>query len=421
MSDLDTLYLSLRAAQQDLSLATRAQKDQALRAVMAAIDAERTAVLAANAQDLAAARAAGMKEALLDRLLLNEKRIDDIIRGIDTVVRQDDPVGKVLAGWTLPNGLFIERVTVPLGVAAIIYESRPNVTADAFCLAYKAGCAILLRGSSAALQSNRALVGAIRRGLASGGGFPDAVALADSGSRDEVDLILGARGQLDVVIPRGGRDLIRRVVDNARVPVIETGEGNCHILVDASADLANAVDIVENAKVQKPGACNAVETVLVHADAAAAFLPALAARLAGRVELRCCPRSRAALGGAGPENLALRDAVEADWATEFLDYILAVKVVDSVDEAIAHINRYGTRHSESILTNDLNASREFSRRVDAACVYTNASIRFTDGGEFGFGAELGISTQKFHARGPMGLEALTTIQYRVTGSGQIRQ
>jgi glutamate-5-semialdehyde dehydrogenase len=236
-----------------------------------------------------------------------------------------------------------------------------------------------------------------------------------------VDLILGARGKLDVVIPRGGRDLIRRVVDNARVPVIETGEGNCHILVDASADLANAVDIVENAKVQKPGACNAVETVLVHADAAAAFLPALAARLAGRVELRCCPRSRAALGGAGPENLALRDAVETDWATEFLDYILAVKVVDSVDEAIAHINRYGTRHSESILTNDLNASREFSRRVDAACVYTNASIRFTDGGEFGFGAELGISTQKFHARGPMGLEALTTIQYRVTGSGQIRQ
>lgn len=420
---LDTLFDSLRAAQALLALASRREKDAALRSVAAAVDADRAAILAANALDVAAARTAGMKEALVDRLLLTDGRIDDIVEGIAVVVNQEDPVGRVLSGWTLPNGLQVERVSVPLGTAAIIYESRPNVTVDAFCLAYKAGCAILLRGSSAALSSNRALTASIKRGLAAGGGHPDAVALAESGLRDEVDLILSARGKVDVVIPRGGRDLIRRVVDNARVPVIETGEGNCHIYADASADLARAVDIIENAKVQKPGACNAVETVLVHRDAAAALLPALARRLAGRVELRCCPRAAAVLSASGPapSGLVLADAVEEDWGTEFLDYILAIKVVDSADEAIDHINRYGTRHSEAVLTNDLAVSRDFERRVDAACVYVNASTRFTDGSEFGFGAELGISTQKFHARGPMGLEALTTIKYRVLGSGQIRE
>jgi glutamate-5-semialdehyde dehydrogenase len=420
---LDAQFDSLKSAQERLALATRTEKDAALRAVAAAIDEDRAAILAANASDVARARAGGMKESLVDRLSLNGKRVDGMLEGLDVVLRQEDPIGRVLSGWTLPNGLFIEKTTVPMGVAAIIYESRPNVTVDAFCLAYKAGCAILLRGSSAALDSNRALVASIKRGLAAGGGEPDAVALADSGSRDEVDLILNARGKVDVVIPRGGRDLIRRVVENARVPVIETGEGNCHIFVDASADLPKAVDIVENAKMQKPGACNAVETVLVHRDAAAAFLPMLAARLAGRVELRLCPRSKAALSAAGssiPAALSLKDAAEDDWATEYLDYILAVKVVDALDEAVSHVNRYGTKHSEAILTNDLSAAREFERRVDAACVYVNASIRFTDGGEFGFGAELGISTQKFHARGPMGLEALTTIKYRVQGTGQIR-
>ena len=420
---MDTLFQSLRSAQSALALASRKEKDAALRAVMAAVDADRASILSANAVDVEAARKSGMKESLVDRLLLNDARIDGIIEGIGVVVRQEDPVGRVLAGWTLPNGLLVERVSVPLGTAAIIYESRPNVTADAFCLAYKAGCSILLRGSSAALNSNRALVASIKRGLASGGGFPDAVALAESGLRDEVDVILSARGKIDVVIPRGGRDLIRRVVDNARVPVIETGEGNCHIYVDASADMHRAVDIIENSKVQKPGACNAVETLLVHRDAAAALMPALAERLAGRVELRCCPRAKEALlsAGSAPAGLVLADAGDDDWATEFLDYILAVKVVDSPDEAIDHINRYGTKHSEAILTNDLAVSREFQRRVDAACVYVNASIRFTDGSEFGFGAELGISTQKFHARGPMGLEALTTIKYRVSGSGQIRE
>jgi glutamate-5-semialdehyde dehydrogenase len=419
---LDVVFDSLKAAQGRLALATRTQKDAALRGVMAAIDEDRKAILAANAADVPKARAGGMRESLIDRLTLSDKRIDEMIEGIDVVVRQEDPIGRTLAGWTLPNGLLVERVSVPLGTAAIIYESRPNVTADAFCLAYKAGCAILLRGSSAALESNRVIVAAIKRGLAASGGEPDAVALADSGSRDEVDVILSARGKIDVVIPRGGHELIRRVVENARVPVIETGEGNCHVFVDASADIASAVDIVENAKIQKPGACNAVETVLVHRAAAAAFLPLLAQRLAGRVELRCDDRSKAAIDASGrPSNLVLRDATEEDWATEYLDYILAVKVVDSVDEAIDHVNRYGTQHSEAIITNDLAASRAFEKRVDAACVYVNASIRFTDGAEFGFGAELGISTQKFHARGPMGLEALTTIKYRVLGTGQIRE
>lgn len=424
MQDFDSTLDTLRAAQARLASATRAEKDAALRAVMAALDRDRKAVLAANARDVAKARAGGMKESLVDRLALSDARVDAMIEGVDVVARQEDPVGRVLAGWTLPNGLFVERVAVPLGTAAIIYESRPNVTVDAFCLAYKAGCAILLRGSSAALESNRALVAAIKAGLAAGGGEAGAVELADSGNRDDVDLILSARGKIDVVLPRGGRDLIRRVVENARVPVIETGEGNCHVYVDASADVASAVDIAENAKVQKPGACNAVETVLVHRDAAGAFLPALASRLAGRVELRCCPRSldvlARAFGSSAPAGLVLKPATEEDWGLEFLDLILAVKVVDSVGEAIDHVNRWGTRHSEAILTNDLAAARLFQDRVDAACVYVNASIRFTDGAEFGFGAELGISTQKFHARGPMGLEALTTIKYRIAGSGQTR-
>jgi glutamate-5-semialdehyde dehydrogenase len=426
MSSLKPVFTSLKNAQAALALQNRRQKDDALRGAAAAIDGGRAEILGANRADVEKAREGGVKEALLDRLLLNDNRIDGIIEGIGTVIRQEDPIGKVKAGWTLPNGLFIEQITVPLGVAAIIYESRPNVTADAFSLAYKAGCAILLRGSSAALASNTAIVKAVKAGLAAGGGIPGAVELAHSGSRDEVDEILAARGFIDVALPRGGKDLIRRVVENARVPVIETGEGNCHIYVEGSADIAGAVEIIANAKLQKPGACNAVETVLVRRDALAALMPPLAAALAGKAELRCDGPAKAAIAGGGgpdgdlPAGLAIRDAVEEDWETEYLDYILAVKTVDSVGEAIDHINRYGTGHSEAILTNDLAARNEFRRRVDAACVYANASTRFTDGGEFGFGAELGISTQKFHARGPMGLEALTTIKYLISGEGQVR-
>jgi glutamate-5-semialdehyde dehydrogenase len=418
-NSLDAIFISLKLAQAKLAAENRAAKDRALAAAAAAIDRDRAAILEANASDVEKARKGGMKESLVDRLLLNDKRIDGIIEGIKIVIRQEDPIGKVQAGWTLPNGLQIEKTTVPLGVAAIIYESRPNVTVDCAALAYKAGCSILLRGSSSALQSNKALVRAIKAGLAEGGGIADAVALAESGNRDEIDVILKARGFIDVVLPRGSGELIRHVGENARVPVIETGEGNCHIYVEPSADIDNAVEIIANAKLQRPGVCNAVETILVHKDALASLMPKVAAKLAGKCELRCDGASKAAIG-ASPASLVLKDAVEEDWATEFLDYILAIKTVSSRDEAIAHINRYGTKHSEAILTNDLKAAEDFRARVDAACVYVNASTRFTDGGEFGFGAELGISTQKFHVRGPMGLEALTTIKYLVTGTGQIR-
>jgi glutamate-5-semialdehyde dehydrogenase len=419
MYSLEPVFDTLRTAQARLALENRHTKDAALKAVMNAIDASRGALYQANEADILNAWKNGMKEALIDRLSLDDTRIDGILEGIATVIRQDDPIGKVRAGWTLPNGLLVEQRTVALGVVAIIYESRPNVTVDAFSLAYKAGCAILLRGSSSALESNRVLVRAIKQGLAAGGGIPEAVALADSGSRDEVEEILNARGKIDLVVPRGGKELIHRVVNHTRIPVIETGEGNCHIYVDTSADIPNALAIIENAKTQRPGACNAVETLLVHRDIGASLLPLLAQRFAGKVELRCDGPSKAAIG-TPPQGLMLKDAVMEDWETEFLDYILAVKTVDTLDEAIDFINRYGTKHSEAILTNDLQAAEAFKRRIDAACVYTNASTRFTDGGVFGFGAELGISTQKFHARGPMGLEALTTIQYLIAGSGHIR-
>jgi len=423
-NSLETTFISLKQAQAKLAMQNRADKDKALAAAAGEIDKNRAAILEANARDVEQARKSGMKESLVDRLLLNEKRIDGIIEGIEIVIMQEDPIGRVQTGWTLPNGMQIEKVTVPIGVAAIIYESRPNVTADCAALAYKAGCSILLRGSSSALESNKAIVRTIKAGLTAGGGIADAVALAESGNRDEVDVILKARGFIDAVLPRGGHELIRRVVENARVPVIETGEGNCHIYVEPSylktkAGIDNAVDIILNAKLQKPGACNAVETLLVHKDALYDLMSGLKEKIAGKAELRCDTASKDVFGTL-PSGLVIKDAVEEDWETEYLDYILAVKTVSSCDEAIAHINRYGTKHSEAILTNDLSSAEKFRLQVDAACVYVNASIRFTDGGEFGFGAELGISTQKFHARGPMGLEALTTIKYLVTGNGQIR-
>jgi glutamate-5-semialdehyde dehydrogenase len=421
MESLKDLFSSLKLAQNQLALENAASRNKALAAVAAAISRDRGSILAANARDVEKARSKGMKESLVDRLALNDQRISGIIDGIETVIRQEDPTGKLIAGWTLPNGLLVEQVSVPLGVVAIIYESRPNVTVDCAALAYKAGCSILLRGSSSAIESNKALVAAIKSGLADGGGFADAVALSEhTGDHTDIDEILSARGWIDVVLPRGGRELIRRVVENARIPVIETGEGNCHIYVEPSADITNAVEIIANAKLQKPGACNAVETLLVHRAALTALMPALAVRLAGKAELRCDAESKAAAGTAMNSGVVVKDATEEDWATEFLDYILAVKTVGSCGEAIAHINRYGTRHSEAILTNDLNSAEQFRAGVDASCVYVNASTRFTDGGEFGFGAELGISTQKFHTRGPMGLEALTTYKYLISGSGQVR-
>ena len=419
MNSLENIFKSLRAGQALLAAEERRAKDLALEKAANAIEAARDDILEANAKDVEKARASGMKETLVDRLMLSSKRIKDITGGISKVMRLEDPIGKINSGWKTPNGLLIEQVTVPLGVVSIIYESRPNVTVDAFSLAYKAGCAILLRGSSAALESNRALVKAIKSGLKENG-IPDAVELADSGSRDEVNEILGARGWIDAVLPRGGHELIKRVVEDAKVPVIETGEGNCHIYVEPTADMARAVDIIANAKLQRPGVCNAAETVLVHADAVKILMPLLAQRLAGKSELRCDREAMAAIGSL-PSGLVVKDAVPEDWGTEYLDFILAIKTVGSLKEAIDHINTYGTKHSEAILTNDLSNAEEFCRKVDAACVYTNASTRFTDGEVFGFGAELGISTQKFHVRGPMGLDALTSVKYRITGSGQIRE
>jgi glutamate-5-semialdehyde dehydrogenase len=419
MDLLKNLFSALKLAQGQLALESAASRNKALAAVAAAIDRDRGGILAANAQDVEKARSKGMKESLVDRLALNDQRINGIIEGIETVIRQNDPIGTLKAGWTLPNGLLVEQISVPLGVVAIIYESRPNVTVDCAALAYKSGCSILLRGSSSAIESNKALVVAIKSGLADGGGVAGAVALSEhTGDHADIDEILTARGWIDVVLPRGGKELIRRVVENARIPVIETGEGNCHIYVEPSADIANAVEIIANAKLQKPGACNAVETLLVHRAALAALMPPLAVRLAGKAELRCDAESKSAIGA--DCGATVKDATEQDWETEFLDYILAVKTVGSCGDAIAHINRYGTKHSEAILTNDRGSAEQFRAGVDAACVYVNASTRFTDGGEFGFGAELGISTQKFHTRGPMGLEALTTYKYLISGSGQVR-
>jgi glutamate-5-semialdehyde dehydrogenase len=378
-----------------------------------------------------------MRDALISRLSLTDAGLDEIVDSLSSLAAQTDPIGEVVAGWTVPNGLDIRQVRVPLGVAAVIYESRPNVTVDAFGLAYKSGNAVLLRGSSSAINSNRALVAAVKRGLAASGGEVDAVALCEppdgspsADSHADVDWILNAVGKIDVALPRGGSALIKRVVETARVPVIETGSGVCHLYADATCDAAMAVRIAVNAKVQKPGACNSIECFLVHADRAAETLPALRDALGPRVELRCDERAYAALsasgagtaGAAGTSGAAhnVVRAADGDWGFEFLDYILAVRVVDSDDEAIDFINAHNTKHSETIVTSSREAARRFQREIDAACVYVNASTRFTDGGEFGMGAEFGISTQKLHARGPMGITALTTTKYLVDGEGQVR-
>ncbi|MDR1784876.1 MAG: glutamate-5-semialdehyde dehydrogenase [Spirochaetaceae bacterium] len=407
----------LRKAAETLAQRTGAQKNAALESAAQSLEASAEAILRANRADLRRARDGDMKDALLDRLALNEDRLAGAVRGVRVVIAQKDPVGTVEAGWRLPNGLEVRRVRVPLGVGAIIYESRPAVTVDAFALAYKSGNGILLRGSSAALESNRAIAAAITEGLARcPEGVPGAVRLLDSGDRSEVDAVLNARGLIDVVLPRGGPELINMVVNNARIPVIETGSGVCHLFVDQSADIAMAVAVAENGKLQRPGVCNALETLVVHRDALSSFLPALEERFAGRAELRCDEESFAVLQG----RPRVVKAAQGDFGTEFLDTILAVKTVSGIDEAIGFINTHNTKHSDSIITRSVENARSFQQRIDSACVYVNASTRFTDGGEFGFGAELGISTQKLHVRGPMGLEALTTTKYLLEGDGQVR-
>ena len=428
--DIDSICKKLRAASEQLALQTAAQKNTALEAVAISIEENRKKILEANAKDVENARAKGMSESLVERLALDDKKISSILDSIKTIISQTDPIGEETAGWKTPQGMTIRQVRVPLGVIAIIYESRPNVTADAFCLAYKSGNAILLRGSSSAINSNKAIEKAIKDGLNSanekGFGIPDAIELAPCESHDEVEQILTATGKIDVALPRGGAKLINMVVEKAKIPVIQTGAGVCHLYIDESADEETALNIAWNAKTQRPGACNAIECILVNEKTADSFLPKLALKFAGKVELCCDEKSFEIIENLKNkenqklENLNLKKATAEDFGFEFLDFICAVKVVSSLDEAISFINSHNTKHSECIVTNDRNHARLFQSKVDAACVYVNSSTRFTDGGEFGFGAELGISTQKLHARGPMGIKVLTTTKYLIDGDGQTR-
>ncbi len=419
--DIDSICKKLRTGAQTLALHNAAKKNHALESVVQSIKNNRQKILDANAKDVESARKNGMTESLVERLALDEKKFKSIIESIEIIINQTDPIGEEIAGWNAPNGMSIRQTRVPLGVVAIIYESRPNVTVDAFSLAYKSGNAILLRGSSSALESNRALTQAIIEGLKSAGddGVPDAIHLCESTDHSDVTQILGAVGKIDVVLPRGGQKLIKTVVENAKIPVIETGSGICHLYVDSDADLDMAAKIAENAKIQRPGACNAIETVLVDKKIAADFLPKMSSAFNGKVLIKADDFCYQILEN-HTQSEKLVHAQESDFGFEFLDFIVAVKAVDGIDEAIDFINTHGTKHSETIITNNRSKARTFQSRIDAACVYVNASSRFTDGGEFGFGAELGISTQKLHARGPMGIKALTTTKFLIDGDGQTR-
>ncbi|HEY2998606.1 MAG TPA: glutamate-5-semialdehyde dehydrogenase [Acidimicrobiales bacterium] len=404
-----------KAASRVLATASTEAKDAALLAAADLLVERSDDLLAANAADVDREQGAGASPTVVDRLRLSPARIDGMAGGLRQVAALADPVGEVSAGWTRPNGLRIARVRVPLGVVAIIYENRPNVTSDAFGLCLKAGNAAFLRGSSGAIRSNLAIAAVLREALGKAGLPEDALVLVDDTSREAAVEFMRQRGVIDCLIPRGGPSLIRSILDNATVPYVIDGDGNCHVYVDASADLTMAVDIVVNAKTQRPSVCNAAETVLVHEAVAAELLPRLAEGLDG-VELVGDPAAVAVLGA---DRVAA--AGEDDWAQEFLALKLAVGVVPSLDAAVDHIARYGTGHSEAIVTRDLAAADRFTREVDAAAVLVNASTRFVDGEEFGFGAEIGISTQKLHARGPMGLRELTTEKYVVRGEGQIRR
>ncbi len=401
-----------KEASRVLATASTEQKDEALLAAADLLE-ERTAdLLAANAKDVAGAEAGGIAAGLVDRLRLDESRIAGMAGGLRQVAALPDPVGEVLDGWVRPNGLRISRVRVPLGVVAIIYESRPNVTSDAAALCLKSGNAAFLRGSSTAIHSNTAIAAVLREAVAKAGLPEDSVVLVDDTSREAAVEFMQQRGYVDCLIPRGGASLIRTILDNATVPYVIDGDGNCHVYVDADADLDMAETILVNAKTQRPSVCNAAESLVVHRDVAEQFLPRVDTALAD-VELVGDERARQLLARAG-------EATDEDFASEFLDMKMSVKVVDSIDEAIAHVNETSTGHSEAIVTQDLAAADRFLREVDAAAVLVNASTRFVDGEEFGFGAEIGISTQKLHARGPMGLQQLTTAKYQVRGAGQVR-
>jgi len=403
-----------RAAAAPLAAMSRAEKDEVLLAMAEALEAASSEILEANRRDVEAVEKKQSSAAPVDRLLLNEKRIAETADGLRTVARLTDPVGEVIGGWRLPNGLEISKVRVPLGVVGIIYESRPNVTVDAAGLCFKSGNAVILRGGSDAINSNVTLVRILNEAGRKHGLPEGAIEIIETTDREAAGQLMRLTEYVDVLVPRGGHGLIRRVKEESRVPVIETGEGNCHLYVDATADLGQAEEITVNAKCQRPSVCNAAETLLVHRDVASEFLPKIGARLTALgVELRGCEETRRYIREAKP-------AAEEDWGTEFLSLILAIKVVGGVEEAIAHINRYGTKHSEAIITRDLANAQRFTHEVDAAAVYVNASTRFTDGGQFGMGAEIGISTQKLHARGPMGLAELTSYKFVIMGEGQIR-
>jgi len=414
MSDLRGQAAAAREAALCMQAVSTSEKNDALLRAAALLRERTHEILAANLIDLSSAREKGMSPAFIERLTLTEKRIEGMASGLVDVASLPDPVGEMLEKWTRPNGLAIEKVRVPIGVIAIIYESRPNVTVDAAALCLKSGNAVILRGGSDAIKSNGALCGILQEAARRAGLPEGCVSLVTDTSHEAASELMRLNGLVDVLIPRGGRGLIRSVVENATVPVIETGAGVCHVYADRDCDPEMGVTIAVSAKISRPSVCNSAETLLVDSAIAETFLPrCLAALKAKGVEIRGCERTKQICPWVG-------DATDEDWDTEYNDLIYSVKVVDGVDEAIAHINRHGTRHSEAIITENPKTARRFMSLVDAACVYWNASTRFTDGGEFGFGAEIGISNQKLHARGPMGLRELTTIKYKITGSGQIR-
>ncbi len=415
MSEILELGKKARQAALKMASLSTSKKDSALLYMADSLEEKKDFILEENQKDMEEGKRRGISKALMDRLLLNEKRIKGMAESLREVAALRDPVGEVVAGWKRPNGLLITKVRVPIGVIAVIYEARPNVTVDAAGLCLKTGNAVILRGSSVALNSNLALTKIISE-AATKAGIPDgAIQAVSDPSHEAAQELMGLTGYVDALIPRGGEKLIRSVVENAKVPVIETGVGNCHVYVDSKADLEKALAIVVNAKCQRPAVCNAAESLLVHEDVASQFLPQVGEALRAQgVEIFGCPRTRKILNWA-------KEATEEDWRTEYLDLKIAVKVVKSLEEAIEHINKYGTKHSEAIVTEDYSAAKKFTEEVDAAALYVNASTRFTDGGEYGLGAEIGISTQKLHARGPMGLVELTTTKYIIYGEGQVRE
>ncbi len=415
MNYIEEMGKKARGAKGAIATASTGEKNKILVRIAEVLRENTEKILAENEKDIAVAKDNGISEAMTDRLRLTKERINDIAAACIKLTDLSDPVGEVIEGSERPNGMKITKVRVPMGVIGIIYESRPNVTVDAASLCIKSGNAVILRGGKEAIHSNKVLMNLMREAVEDCGFPKDIVQLVEDTSREVSTMMMQANGYIDVLIPRGGKGLIQAVVKNATVPVIETGSGNCHIYIDQTADIEMAVNVTDNGKTQRPSVCNALETCLVHQSVAEKFLPAMKKKLDEHdVDLRGCERTRKILGD------SIKPATEEDYATEYNDYIMAVKVVDDIDEAIAHIAKYSTGHSECIITESLKNAEKFQKEVDSACVYVNCSTRFTDGGEFGFGAEIGISTQRLHARGPMGLRELTTQKYLINGNGQIR-